>query len=80
MGLLQLSADLLPGREPIEEQLQAHLPVLLLLLVPHIKASFLAQPEAVEEGTTHQGEGLLELGDQGDALLLRRGHGEALGC
>ena len=66
-----LSAFLLPGGEPIEEHLQAHLPLLLPLLDPLVKASFLAQPEAVEERAAHQVEGLLDLGDQGSALRLR---------
>ncbi len=74
-----LPAGLLPGGEPIAEQLHAHLPLLLLLLDPLVKGGFLAQPEAVEEGTAHQGEGLLHLGDQGGTLGLRRGRGEALG-
>jgi len=78
-ALLLLAAFLLPGREPIEEQLQAHLPLLPLLLDPLVKASFLAQPEAVKEGAAHQVEGLLDLGNQGGALRLRRGRGEPLG-
>jgi hypothetical protein len=78
-GLLQLEAFLLPGREPLEEELQAHLPLLLLLLVPLVKRGFLAQPEALEEGAAHQGQGVLELGDQAGALWLRRGRGEPLG-
>ena len=59
--------------------MQAHLPLLLLLLDPLVKRGFLAQPEALEEGTAHQGESVLDLGDQGGALWLRRGRGEALG-
>ena len=70
-GLLLLSAFLLPGGEPIEEHLQAHLPLLLPLLDPLVKASFLAQPEAVEERAAYQVEGLLDLGDQGSTLRLR---------
>src|SRR5207244_9256112 len=69
--LLQLPASLLPGGEPLKEKMQAHLPLLLLLLDPLVKAGFLAQPEAVKEGTAHQREGLLHLGDQGGPLLLR---------
>ncbi len=78
-GRLQLPATLLEGREPLEEEMQAHLPLLLLLLVPRIKAGVLAQPEAIEEGTTHQREGVLELHDQGGALLLRRDRREPQG-
>ena len=61
----------MPGGKPIEEELQAYLPVVLLLLVPRVKRRFLTQPEAVEKGAAHQIEGLLHLGDQGGALLLR---------
>ncbi len=78
--MLQLPGGFLPGGEPLAEQLHAHLPLLPLLLDPLIKRSVLAQPEAVEERSAHQGQGLLHLGDQGGALLLRRGRGEALGC
>jgi len=53
--------------------------LLLLLLMPLVKAGCLAQPEAVEEGTAPQGQGLLHLGDQGGALGLMRGRGEPLG-
>ena len=59
-GLLLLPDFLLPGGEPIEEHLQAHLPLLLLLLDPLVKGSVLAQPEAVQERPAHQGEGVLE--------------------
>ena len=78
-GRLQLEAFLLPGGEPLQEELHAHLPLLLLLLMPLVKGCFLAQPEAVEEGTTHQGEGVLHRGDQGGALLLRGDRSEPLG-
>src|SRR5260370_11831269 len=78
-GLLQLPSGLLPEGEPLAEQLQAHLPLLLLLLVPRVKGGLLAQPEAVEERTTHQGDGLLELSDQGGALRLPPGRAQALG-
>src|SRR5947199_68088 len=78
-GRLQLPGTFLPGGEPITEELQAHLPLLLLLLDPLVKRSFLAQPEALEEGAARQGEGLLDLGDQGGALLLRRERGEPPG-
>ncbi len=53
LGLLQLPTCLLPAGEPIVEQVQAHLP-LLLLLHPPVERSFFAQPEAVKEGTTNQ--------------------------
>ena len=59
--------------------MHAHLPLLLLLQDPLVKAGFLAQPEAIEERTTHQGEGVLPLGDQGGALLLGRDRREPLG-
>jgi hypothetical protein len=59
--------------------MHAHLPLLLLLLMPLVKAGFLAQPEALEEGATHQREGVLNHGDQGGALLLRGGRSEPLG-
>src|SRR5260370_40370701 len=52
---------------------------MLLLLVPRVKGGFLAQPEAVEERTAHQGEGVLDLGDQGGALRLSGDRGERLG-
>jgi hypothetical protein len=78
-GLLQLPASFLPGGEPIEEPLHAHLPLLLLLLMPRVKGGVLAQPEAVEEGTAYPGQGLLHLGDQGGALRFRGERGEALG-
>jgi len=68
-----------PGREPIKEQLQAHLPLALLQLYPLVKGGVLTQPEAIEEGTTHQGESVLEVGDQRGALRLRRERGELLG-
>ena len=50
-----------------------------MLLDPLVKRSFLAQPEALEEGAARQGEGVLHLGDQGGALLLRRERGEPPG-
>ena len=78
-GRLQLPGGLLPGGEPIEEELQAHLPVVVVLLDPLVKAGFLAQPEAVKEGTAHQGEGVLHLSDQRGALLLRGNRGVPLG-
>jgi hypothetical protein len=78
-GLLLLPAFLLPGGEPIAEQQQAHLPLLLLLLDPLVKRSVLAQPEAVQERPTHQGERVLHLGDQGGALILSGWCGEPLG-
>ncbi|OLE34658.1 MAG: hypothetical protein AUG45_03920 [Ktedonobacter sp. 13_1_20CM_3_54_15] len=59
--------------------MQAHLPLLLLLLDPLVKGSLLPQPEAVEEGPAHQGEGLLHLGGQGAALRLSGEHGQRLG-
>src|SRR5260370_161174 len=52
------------------------LPLALLQLHPLVKGGFLAQPEAVEERTAHQGEGMLDLGG---ALLLSGGRGECLG-
>jgi hypothetical protein len=51
----------------------------VLLLPPLIKTAVLPQPEAIEEGTTNQGEGLLDVSDQGGALFLRGGHRELLG-
>ncbi len=78
-GLLQLPSGLLPGGEPIEEELQAHLPLVLLLLEPLVKGRVLAQPEAIEERAAHQGEGLLEICNQGGALRLRGERREPLG-
>ena len=77
--LLQFPGSLVPGREPLAEQLQAHLPLPLLLLDPLVKGDFLAQPEAIEEGTAHQGEGVLDVRDQRGALLKRGERGEPLG-
>jgi hypothetical protein len=77
-GLLALAGFLLTGGEPIEEHLQAHLPLLLLLLVPPVKGRFLAQPETVEEGTAYQGEGVLQSGHHRGTLLLRGNHRECL--
>ncbi len=48
--------------------------------MPRVKGGFLAQPEAVQERTAHQGEGVLDLGDQGRALRLSGDRGECLGC
>gem|GEM_PF-3859413 len=76
--LLQLPIGLLPGGEPIAEQLQAHLPLALLQPHPLVKGSFLAQPEAVEERTARQGKRVLDLGDQGGALWLSGDCGEPL--
>ncbi len=59
--------------------MQAHLPLLLLLQDPLVKGGVLPQPEAFEEGPAHQREGVLELGDQGSALLLKWDRGEPLG-
>jgi hypothetical protein len=73
------SSRLLPGGEPIHQELQAHLPQPLLLLSPLVKGGVLPQPEAIEEGTAHQGQGALKLGDEGGALLKRRGRGVQLG-
>jgi uncharacterized protein (AIM24 family) len=68
----------LPGGEPLKEHLQADLPLLLLLLVPCVKRSFLAQPEAVKEGTAQQREGMLQGADQGGALRLSGDGGDLL--
>ena len=77
-GLLQLPDFLLPGGEPIEEHRQAHLPLLPLLRDPLVERSALAQPEAIQERPAHQGEGVLDLCDQGGALLLGEWRGEPL--
>ncbi|HEX6551157.1 MAG TPA: hypothetical protein VF026_00220, partial [Ktedonobacteraceae bacterium] len=69
---------LVPGGEPIEEQVQAHLPLLLLQLHPLVKRSFLTQPEAVEEGAANEREGVLGLGDQRGAQLLGGQRGQPL--
>ena len=45
--LLQLPTGLLPGREPLAEQLHAHLPLLLLLEHPFVKRGLLSKPEPV---------------------------------
>jgi hypothetical protein len=74
-----LLAFLLPGREPITEHLQAHLPLLLLLPDPLVKGGVLAQPEAVQKRPAHQGEGVLDACNQGGALLLSGWRGESLG-
>jgi len=66
----------LPGGEPIQQQEQAHLPLALLLLAPRVKGGVLPQPEAIEEGATHQGNGALDEGDQSGIVLLRGEHGE----
>jgi hypothetical protein len=47
--------------------------------MPLVKGRFLAQPETVKEGTTHQGEGVLTRGDQGGLLLKREGLSTPLG-
>jgi hypothetical protein len=70
---------LVPAREAIQQELQAQLPLLLLLQNPLVKRGILAQPEAVEEGTTHQGEGVVPLGEQGRALRLSGKRGEQSG-
>ena len=75
-GRLKLPGGFLPEGEPIQQQEQAHLPLALLLLAPRVKGSVLPQPEAVEEGTAHQGEGTLDEGDQRGMVLLRGEHGE----
>ena len=49
------------------------------MLDPFVKRGVLAQPEAIEEGTAHQGEGVLHLGDQGTALRLRGERGDPPG-
>ena len=77
--LLQLPAFLLPGREPIQEEVQAHLPLLLRLKHPLVKGGLLPQPEAVEERAAHQGERLLKLRGQGGALRLGGERGVPLG-
>ncbi len=77
--LLQLEACLLPGREPLAEQLQAHLALLLLLEHPLVKGGLLPQPEAVQKRAAHQGERLLALGGQGGALRLGGQRGVPLG-
>ncbi len=77
-GLLMLPGSLVQGGEAIKEPVQAHLPVVLLLLVPFVKRGLLAQPEAVKEGTAHQGQSALEMRDQGCALLRGGGGGEHL--
>jgi hypothetical protein len=67
-GWLQLPASLLKGGEPIQQEVQAHLPLLLRLEHPLVKGGLLPQPEPVQERAAHQGERLLALGDQGGAL------------
>ena len=78
-GWLPLEGFLLPGREPIQQELHAHLPLLLLLLDPFVKGSLLAQPEAIEEGPAYQSERVLHLGGQGAALRLRGERGDPPG-
>ncbi len=78
LGLLQFEGFLLKGGEPIEDLEQAHLPLVLLLLDPYVKAGLLAQPEAVEEGAAHQGESVLEQSNQ-SGLLLSLDRGESHG-
>ncbi|HEX6553594.1 MAG TPA: hypothetical protein VF026_12585 [Ktedonobacteraceae bacterium] len=77
-GLLVLEGGLVPAGEPIEEQVQAHLPLLLLQLHPLVKRSFLTQPEAVEEGAANEREGVLDVGDQRGAQLLGGQRGQPL--
>ena len=57
-------------REPLTEREQAHLPPLLLLLVPFIKAGFPTQPKAIKERATHEGNGVLKLCDQSIVFCL----------
>ncbi len=73
---LPLSCSTLPGGEPIKQQQQTYLPLLLLLLAPCVKGGVLSQPEAIQEGAAHQGKGMLNLCDQGGVLLQRCGRGE----
>src|SRR5260221_5847346 len=63
------------GGEPTQQQEQAPLPLALLLRAPRGKGGVLPQPEAIEEGATHQGNGALTLCDQGSVLLPRCGRG-----
>ena len=72
-GRLQFEAVLLPGGESLTGGAARALPLLLLLLMPLVKGGFFGQPEAVEEGTAHQGQGVLNPGDQGGPLLLGGG-------